>query len=263
MLGTIVRTIREGLTVHTYIAPADGYQVTTHVLEFETQIIVIDAQYDSGFAAEAFAHARTLGKPLTRVYVSHDHPDHWRGSATFGAPIYSLASTRDSIASAVEKLAGSAAAGQAEGPGPAVVPEFVVTAGEEVIDGVTVTFDEVVNAESSAQLVVSVSSLGLVFAQDLVFNNLHLFIAEGRLQGWADAITSLRSRGFRLIFPGHGRPGGVELYDFVVDYLARAEPILSAATEPDELKNALITAFPDVGGRGLLDIQNGVIFAGR
>ncbi|MER3390691.1 MAG: hypothetical protein RJQ01_11755 [Microcella sp.] len=263
MLGTIVRTVRDGLTVHTYIAPAEGYEATTHLLEFATQLIVIDAQYDAGHAAEAFLHAQSLRKPITRVYVSHDHPDHWRGAATFEAPIYSLAATRDSIAAAVQALAASADEGADEVPGREVVPERIVTVGDEVIDGVTVTFDDVRNAESATLLVVSVESIGLVFAQDLVFNNLHMFIAEGNLQGWAEAISAFKARGFSVILPGHGAPGGTELYDYVLDYLAIAQPLLSSAAGPDELKNALISAFPEAGGRGLLDIQNAIIFADR
>lgn len=263
MLGTIVRTVRDGLTVHTYIAPVEGYQVTTHILEFETQLVVIDTQYDPALAAEAFAHAQTIRKPITRVYVTHDHPDHWRGAATFEAPIYALAATRDSIAAAVDALAASAAEGGGDVPGPAVIPQRIVTVGDETIDGVTLSFDEVRDAESAVLLVVSVASLGLVFAQDLVFNNVHLFIAEGHLEGWRDAIEALKTRDYSVIFAGHGAPAGVELYDFVLAYLAVAQPLRESAAGPAELTNALIAAFPEAGGRGLLDIQASIMFAGR
>ena len=261
MFGTVVTTVGDGLTVHTYIAPSDGWHATSHVLEFATQLVVIDAQYVIDYAAEAFAYAQSIAKPITRVYVSHDHPDHWRGSAAFGAPIYALASTRDGIAAAVEAMADSGQLGDV--PGKAVIPSRIVTVGEEVIDGVTVAFDEVMSAESATMLLVSVPALGLVFAQDLVFNSLHLFIAEGNLEGWVDAIMGLKAREFSMVLPGHGAPGGVELYDFVLDYLAVAQPLLDSATGPDELKKGLISAFPDAGGRGLLDIQSDIIFAGR
>lgn len=264
MLGTIVPTVREGLTVHTYISPGDGLEATTHILEFETQIVIVDAQYIVPYAAEANAFALELSKPITRVYVSHDHPDHWFGAAVFGAPIYALEATRDVIAAA-----GEAMASEAHGrlgdlvPAHAVVPTELVVRGEETIDGVTLAFDEVVGAESGALLVISAPALGLVFAQDLVYNNLHLYIAEGTLAGWADAVEVLKGRGYATILPGHGAPAGPELYDFVLAYLAVAEPLLASATGPDELKNGLIAAFPEAGGQALLDIQNGYIFAGR
>lgn len=195
------------------------------------------------------------------MYVSHDHPDHFFGAAAFDAPVYALAATRDAIAAAGEQmLANNRAAVGDFVPASIVVPDRVIEPGIEVIDGVRVEFREVDNTEAATLLIIVVPEERLILAQDLVYNNLHLFIAEGHLDEWAAQIDALRTEDFTIVLPGHGAPGGPELFDFVTDYLAVAKPALTAATTPEGLNTALMTAFPNAGGVGLLHVQNRYIF---
>lgn len=53
--------------------------------------IVIDAQLNPVYADEAAAYARGLGKPLDRLIVTHAHPDHHNGAASFDAPVHVIA----------------------------------------------------------------------------------------------------------------------------------------------------------------------------
>ena len=85
MLGTISITDRGDVKVHTYTAPEEGLLVTTHLLELPGQIVAIDAQYGLPHAAEVVEYARSLGKPISRLYVTHEQPDHIFGAATFGS----------------------------------------------------------------------------------------------------------------------------------------------------------------------------------
>jgi glyoxylase-like metal-dependent hydrolase (beta-lactamase superfamily II) len=261
MFGTITTTTRPEITVHTYTSPEDGLEATTHIVELASQLLIVDTQYALPYAAEAFEFAKNLAKPITRVFVSHDHPDHWFGSATFEAPIYALQATKDAIAAAGEAMAVNSHANLGGlVPAHAIIPTHVVTPGEETIDGVRFVFEQFDGVESEALLVISAPDAGIVFAQDLVYNNLHLYIVEGHLDGWAAGIDALKTRRFDVVLPGHGLPGGSEQYDFVLAYLTAAKPLLASATTGDELKQGLVSAFPDAGGQGLLDIQNGYIF---
>ncbi len=81
MRGELTHTGAEGVTVHTYTAPYDGWTVNSHIVGLADQLIVIDAQYMMTFAAEVVAFAATLRKPITRLYITHFHPGHlaWSG----------------------------------------------------------------------------------------------------------------------------------------------------------------------------------------
>src|SRR5580704_10814692 len=91
MLGEIALTRSDDLCVYTYTAPEDGWCVNSHIIETSTQLIVIDAQYTLDYAREVVSYASDIGKPITRLYVTHFHPDHILGAAAFSCPIYALA----------------------------------------------------------------------------------------------------------------------------------------------------------------------------
>jgi glyoxylase-like metal-dependent hydrolase (beta-lactamase superfamily II) len=97
MLGEITATQCDDIRVHTYTAPDDGWCVNTHLIELPTQIIAVDAQYTLRYAREIVDYIGTLGKPLTRLYVTHYHPDHLLGAAAFAAPLHALAEVKAKI----------------------------------------------------------------------------------------------------------------------------------------------------------------------
>src|SRR5277367_4831764 len=123
MLGTVTVSEHGGMRVHTYAAPDDGWCVNTHVLELTTQLLVVDAQYTLPYAREVLAYAERLGKPISRLYITHYHPDHLLGAVVFQAPIYALAEVKakieavgDRVASEEHETCGEIVASHAERP---------------------------------------------------------------------------------------------------------------------------------------------------
>lgn len=259
MQGTVTVTHGETATVHTYIAPDAGTFVTTHLIEMPSELIVVDAQYLLPFAREAAELARSLKKPVTRLYISHEHPDHFFGAAEFGAevPVYALPEIKDVI-----DARGDEQVSQARGqlgdlvPARATKPQRVVEPGEETIDGVRFEFRRVERAESETLLTIALPDESLLIAQDLLFNNVHLWIAERRFESWARTVAHYKRLPYQRLLPGHGRPGGPELYDRVLAYLTAAEPALDESTSGEQLKATLTKQFPDYDGVMLIDLQN-------
>jgi glyoxylase-like metal-dependent hydrolase (beta-lactamase superfamily II) len=262
MQGTTTITDRGPVKVHTYTAPAEGFDVNTHLIELPTQLIAVDAQYGLPYAREVVAYAQSLGKPIARVYVTHEHPDHFFGAGAFEAPVYALAGVKEII-----EEQGDAQVAQNHAqfgdfvPTTATKPEHVVKPGKETIDGVSFEFGKVEDAESPVLLTIGLPAQGVLITQDLVYNNVHLWLVGQHLDDWAAAIERYKRLRYDIILPGHGAPGGTELYDQVLDYLAAAEPILKGASSGEELKTRLIECFPNYEGVALLDVQNIYLFS--
>src|SRR5215471_8279602 len=137
MNGKIRITEQPGLRVHTYTAPDDGWVVNTHFVELRTQLIAIDAQYMIPYAKEALAYATTLGKPITRLYVTHYHPDHLLGAAAFDLPIHALLEVKTKIDAVGDRVASEEHEKFHDAiPSRAEKPSVVVPPGHETIDGV-------------------------------------------------------------------------------------------------------------------------------
>ena len=52
---------------------------TSHIIELPSQLILVDGQFFAPYAAELKDYVDRLGKPVTRFYISHEHPDHYIG----------------------------------------------------------------------------------------------------------------------------------------------------------------------------------------
>ena len=79
--GTVYSFNKGGVTFHTYVSPPQAVHVTAHVVEFEDQLLVADGTMLPPTAIEVSALVKSTGKPVGLAYLSHEHPDHWGGTA--------------------------------------------------------------------------------------------------------------------------------------------------------------------------------------
>jgi glyoxylase-like metal-dependent hydrolase (beta-lactamase superfamily II) len=261
MLGTTTVSQHGGMRVHTYTAPDDGWRVNTHILELTRQLLVIDAQYTLPYAREVLAYAQTLGKPISRLYITHYHPDHLLGAVVFQVPVYALAEVKakieavgDRVASEEHEKCGDIVAPYAERPGHVVVP------GIEKIDGTRIEFIRLQHAESENALMIALPDQGILITQDLVYHHVHVFVGEKAFDTWTRALEAYREVGYAKILPGHGLPGGPELYDEMLHYLSVVRDEYSKARDGEDLKRRLFAAFPDYGGQLMVEHEIRFLF---
>ena len=208
MLGTISITQSQGVSVHTCTAPQDGWCVNTHIFELATQLLILDAQYMLKYAREVLDYAATLGRPITRLYISHYHPDHLLGAAAFSAPIYALPEVNAKIEVAGDRVAAEEHEKHGDLiPAHAERPSRMVTPGVETIDGIRLECILLSHAETEAALMVGLPDHGILATQDLIYNQVHVFIGEKAFASWADALDEYQKLAYTQILPGHGAPG--------------------------------------------------------
>ena len=244
--GTITVLKQGAATVHSYTAPAEGLFVTSQIIETAHQLVIVDAQYTEAHAREVLEYARSLGKPIARLYVSHAHPDHWNGLQVFaGTPVWTLPAIRDEIAGRARSGAGDLHA----------VSSDALSAGFEILDGLRFDYLPVGAAEGSAHLVIGLPQIRTLVAQDLVYHRVHLYSGQGAAEAWQRALQPLRTRDDVSILPGHGTPAGREVYDEMSAYLADLVRLRAESPDGAALKQALLTRHPDYVGERLIDIS--------
>lgn len=255
MHGTVTVIDKGKVRIHSYAAPDNSFNVTTQLIETPTRVIAVDAQYVLGYADEAVAYAQGLGKPLERLIITHAHPDHFAGAARFGVPIHALPAVRDQIA----------AQGDGQDPTGAqysaaqVTPNVEITPGTQVIDGVTFVFEAHSGGEAADELVIKLPEHGVLIAQDLVYNQLHLFLGNNDIAGWQRAIELLAAdSAYDTVLAGHGQPAGPEVYAEIGRYLADARELLG--DDGEAYKKAIVDRYPSYGGPFLIDIANRYLF---
>jgi len=244
-----------GLTVHSLTAPMQAFANSTHIIETPNSLVLIDTQFLLPMAADYRAYADSLDKPIERLIISHEHPDHFLGSQAFAdVPIYAL----DEVALSI------AANGQAEvdekqaGFGDAIASSFVVPnilePGLVEIDGLFYQIDKVLTAEAEVQVVVKVPGYGIIVVGDIVYSGVHLILA-GSPPTWIEALQGLQASSelYPLVLAGHGLPGDASLYDANIAWLSKAGELMQTADTAEAFKAGLVEAFPELGMDAAID----------
>ncbi len=250
-------TQNKAVKVHTYMSPAPMFANTSHIIELKNELIIVDGQFFAPYALELKKFTDSLGKPVTRFYISHDHPDHYIGfgDAFPNVKVYALAETKASI----EQTGQSVLEQRQAQFGPMIAtklnaPSAIQQPGEETIGNVKFVFEKSLNNESAVSLVIKLPELGVYIAQDIVYNRIHLFL-EGDTKGWENALRKImQEKSYKIVLSGHGKEGGTELLKENLAYLAFANETILNSKNKEEFKAALIKKYPEYGGEQLIDI---------
>ncbi|WP_282076639.1 MBL fold metallo-hydrolase [Epibacterium ulvae] len=251
--------------IHSYQSPDLTGCVTTHVIETPERLVFVDGQRSVIYGQEVRDYAERTGKPVDRMIVSHLHPDHWFGAYQFrDVPIYSFAETQAEINQLGDFFIEISLASLGKHVPPSkVVPNQIIAHGaKEVIDGVTLEFRHVTDAESDNMMTIYLPDQKVLIAQDMLYNNCHLFCGHGNFDGWSAGLREMQAdTSFDLVLPGHGpTTGSRQAIDDGLVYLDHVQTAYAVSSSGDELKAAILERYPSYMAAGLVDIQNLFLF---
>jgi glyoxylase-like metal-dependent hydrolase (beta-lactamase superfamily II) len=268
-MGTILVSRFGPLKIHSYLSPADGFHVNTQMIEGPTAVVIFDGQLLLPYADEVASYARTLGKPVDRIILSHAHTDHWAGlQALTGrfpdARVFAL----DGVAGQL-RAKGSARLDSfrpVHGDRIAtkvIIPSGTITEGLQRIDGITYEFKRFVDAESDLQLVALLPEQKVLMAFDLVFSpNEHAFTVVDHFDHWMIVLESLKAlEGYDTITIGHDTPVQRSAIDSTIAYVKRAKEIHAASADAKTYSESLKAAFPDRRLAEWVDFSASLLYA--
>lgn len=262
--GTLTIVDFGDVKIHSYQSPDLTGCVTTHIIETPERLVFVDGQRSVIFGQEVRTYGETLGKPIDRMIVSHLHPDHWFGAYQFrDVPIYSFAETQAEISELGDFFIEISASLGAHVPTAKVVPNKLIEHGaREVIDGVALEYRYVQDAESDNMMTIFLPDQKVLIAQDMLYNNSHLFCGHGNFDGWIAGLQDMqKDTSFDLVLPGHGpTTGSRQAIDEGLVYLDFVKDAYGKASTGDELKSAIMERYPGYMASGLVDIQNLFLF---
>ena len=243
------------VVVHSLTAPEQVFANSTHIIETPNSLVLIDTQFLLPFALDYRAYADSLDKPIERLLITHEHPDHFLGSEAFSdLPIYALEEVATTIAEIGQAEVDEKQADFGEMIASIFVVPEVLDVDELEIDGITFQFETVINAEAEIQLVTSIPEYGVISVGDIVYSGVHLILA-GSPPSWIEALENLQANSddYPIVLAGHGVPGTPELYEENIAWLMTASELLGTVETFEEFKSGLVEAFPDLGMDAAID----------
>lgn len=245
--GTVHSFAKGGVTFHSYVSPAQAVNVTSHIVEFDDQLLLVDATMLPPTAQEVSALIAATGKPVGMALISHEHPDHW-GGASFveGVSYATLPEVR-------EGLRGEATSGNWPEPtnvlnGPDITP------GMTEMSGVPVEFRHYKDTEAPHMLVAVLPEQKVAIVQDLVYNGVYFAPGSDR-KNWIKTLESMRDdAAFETLLVGHGLPTTRGELDTAIAYIKVLDDAMTNAATPDDAAAQLKAAYPGYSGDFLLSL---------
>jgi len=214
------------------------------------------------------------GRNVTDIFITHGHGDHWFAAGLlaerFGARVVATAGTIAQMQSGVatrallwDKLY--------TGIPPSPVTAVTVPGDRFTLEGHDLVMVDVGHADTDDNSVLHVPDLGLVVAGDVIYNGVHMYLAQSVAVGgfgpWRDAIDKVEALEPRHIVAGHQNKqlddDAKRTIEQTRQYLDDADELLRTEDTALGYFNAKIERYPDYLGRLILWVTARALYGVR
>ena len=247
-----------GVKFHVYTSPMPAGASVSVVIETKSSLILQDVQQNKAQNDDLKSLIQSLGKPLQRIYISHDHSHHWAGLEMFpGVPVYANQATINTMKQkgegelqAVKGQFGAEAVPYTK----VVVPGNVVEAGgKEVIDGVRFVFSSPAPELTGPVIFMEFPDQKVMITHHLAYAGVHVPLppVDGRLA----KLNEMKGKDWAWVIGGHGIPlAGPEYFSKTIDYYTTLGKVIRESPDVATAKDKMMKACPSYGGVVLLDL---------
>jgi glyoxylase-like metal-dependent hydrolase (beta-lactamase superfamily II) len=265
--GALPASSQGGFSIKVFTSRDDQFWANSIIVEGVHEVMLVDAQLTKTNAERVLQEIKDTRKPLSLIYITHEHADHFLGLEVFKeayprASIIANSAVVDRINEVYqekldkwEKILGSGATSHA-----VAISNF---------DGNFVNFDgskieifKHIRGDTDENTMLWFPGQRILIAGDVVFNDMHVYTAETDSKArerWLNSLKKIRELNPSVVIPGHSKVGAPldssTAVEFTQKYLLAFEEELKTAKDPDSLINAMKGRFPSSGL--LLAIERG------
>jgi glyoxylase-like metal-dependent hydrolase (beta-lactamase superfamily II) len=250
---------QHGFSIKVFTSPDDQFWNNSVIIEGTHEVMLVDAQLTKTSAEKVLQEIKETKKPLSIIYITHEHADHFLGLEVFreACPrvrIIANSAVVDRINNVYQekidkwkKILGSGATSRV-----VAIDKF---------DGNFIKFEnskiEVlknIQGDTDENTMLWIPGQRILIAGDVLFNDMHLYTAETDSKArekWLKSLNKIRELNASVVIPGHSKVGAPldasTAIDFTDNYLSVFEEELKKAKDPDSRVNAMKERFPSAG----------------
>lgn len=254
------------------ISDEPGFAVASVILVGKEELGLIDCQWTLSNGHRVLAEILELKKPLTTIYVTHAHPDHFWGIQPIidhfpDAKVLCLPDAARIITKQFDAKIAEWSDFIGRDNLPAKPPVFTpLTEPYFMFEGHKIEVYTEVMADLKYNTVVCIPDLSTFIGSDLLFNQAHVLVAEvteeERLQ-WLEELDRFQAMHCETVIPGHtmhGLPFDESSFEFTRAYLKASAEELKKCKDMGEYFFNMIQRFPDAGIRLCHDINSKALY---
>ena len=247
---------QDGLSIKVFTSPDDQFWTNSVIIEGTHEVMLVDAQLTKTSAERVLREIKATKKPLSIIYITHEHADHFLGLQVFkeaypDVRIIASPAVVDRINKVYQekidkwkKILGSGATSRV-----VAIEEFDANLIE--FESSKIEVFKNIQGDTDENTMLWIPGQRILIAGDVLFNNMHLYTGEtdSKARGkWLNSIQKIRELKPSVAIPGHSKVGlpldANTAVDFTENYLLAFEEELRKAKDPDSLINAMKGRFP-------------------
>jgi glyoxylase-like metal-dependent hydrolase (beta-lactamase superfamily II) len=246
-------------SIKVFTSPDEQFSVNSVIVEGDHEVMLVDAQLTKTSAEKVLQEIKETKKPLSLIYITHEHADHFLGLEVFkgtypGVRIIATSAVVDRINKVYrekldkwQKILGSGASSQ--------VVEISKFDGSYIdLEGSRIQVIKDIQGDTDQNTMLWIPGRRILIAGDVLFDDIHVYTAEtnGKARAkWLDTLRKIRELKPSVVVPGHSKVGAAldasTAVDFTERYLLAFKEELKTAKDPEGLINAMKEKFPSAG----------------
>ena len=247
---------QRGFSIKVFTSPDDQFWANSVIIEGTHEVMLVDAQLTKINAERVLQEIRETKKPLSIIYITHEHADHFLGLEIFreaypGVRIIANSAVTDRINKVYQekvdkwqKILGSGATSR-------VVAISKFDANFIEFEGSKIEILKDVQGDTDENTMLWIPEQRILIAGDVLFNGMHVYTAETDSKArekWLNSLNKIRTLKPSVVIPGHSKVGAPldasTALDFTENYLLDFEEELKKAKDPDSFINIMKERFP-------------------
>jgi glyoxylase-like metal-dependent hydrolase (beta-lactamase superfamily II) len=257
--GASLSNSQQGFSIRVFTSRDDQFWANSIIVEGVHEVMLVDAQLTKTSADKVLQEIRETKKPLSLIYITHEHADHFLGLEVFKeayplARIIANSAVVDRINKVYqekidkwEKILGSGAASQ-------VVAISKFDADFVDFDGARIEVFKHIRGDTDENTMLWIPGQKILIAGDVVFNDMHVYTAETDSEArekWLGSLKKIRELNPSIVIPGHSKVGSPldssTAVNFTEKYLLAFDEELKRTKDPDSLIDVMKERFPSSG----------------
>lgn len=258
------------------VYPGGFASVNSFIFSNGKSLVVLDAQRKTYEAKKLAELIKAKGLPLTHILISHGHTDHFTGMAWLHRefPAAQIVVASEAIRQDIKNYAIYMDSGGETGAEPALEPALrprtaANPAGFDYENAIHVLGTDTLTLDGGGTLKITADypateaphmstiyspELNALFLADLGYNKIHLWLGDDitreRIATWRAELLRIKGLyGARnpTVYPGHGAPTDVTIFDDMVRYIDDFLRVTAREKTRDDAMRAMTSLYPDYG----------------
>jgi glyoxylase-like metal-dependent hydrolase (beta-lactamase superfamily II) len=234
----------------------DQFWTNSVIIEGAHEVMLVDAQLTKTNAEKVLQQIRATKKPLSIIYITHEHADHFLGLEVFQdayptvrilANSHVVERINNIYQAKIDKWKGILGSGATS----RVVPISKYDKGLIQFDNSRIEIIKGVQGDTNENSMLWFPAQRTLITGDVVFNDMHVYTGETDVSGrarWLGSLNIIRELKPAVVIPGHSKSGApldaTSAVSFTERYLLVFDEELKKAKDADALIEAMKERFP-------------------